>query len=61
MDSKKVKWIKGFILFLIILITFCLGEFCGKAYVLRFQKIHKTDSGYSVVVDLKEYHYLEDM
>lgn len=46
-----------FIKFMVILIVFFIGVYVGKSYVINYQTIHKTDKGFCVELDNKEWEY----
>lgn len=58
MSKSDKKWAKAFIMYFVLLAVFGIGTMCGKAYVLKYQEIHKTDTGYCVEIDYKEYEYV---
>lgn len=57
MTEKDKKWAKGFAIFFIVLVIYSLGIISGKAYVIKYQKIHSTDTGYCAEIDFKEHEY----
>ena len=57
MSKNDKKYLDYFIKFMIILLVFFIGVYVGKSYVINYQAIHKTDKGFCVELDNKEWEY----
>lgn len=57
LSNNDKKYLDYFIKFMVVLIIFFVGVYVGKSYVINYQTIHKTDKGFCVELDNKEWEY----